>query len=233
MWVRPLDVARLLTTRAYAATGRVVIEVDDPLGLAGGRFALDASPDGATCTTTTESAELTLPVRTLGAASLGDVRLTCCTAPGGSTSTSAGAVDRAGALLAGAVDAVVQHLVLMAYDPAGLRRIAIVNRGEAAMRLINAVRELRVERDEDIRTIALHTRGRAHGDVRARGRRGGVPRRGPPAGTYLDLDALERALRGGARRRGLGRAGASSPSARSSPSCATASASCSSARAPT
>ena len=38
-----------------------------------------------------------------------------------------------------------------------MRRIAIVNRGEAAMRLINAVRELRVERDEDIRTIALHT----------------------------------------------------------------------------
>ena len=39
----------------------------------------------------------------------------------------------------------------------GLRRIAVVNRGEAAMRVINAVRELRVERDEDIRTIALHT----------------------------------------------------------------------------
>ena len=40
----------------------------------------------------------------------------------------------------------------------GLRRIAIVNRGEAAMRLVNAVRELRHEHGTDIRTIALHTR---------------------------------------------------------------------------
>ena len=75
LWLRPLDVPRLMTTRAYATSGRVVIEVDDPLGLAGGRFALDASPAGATCTTTTESPELTLPIRTLGAACLGDVRL--------------------------------------------------------------------------------------------------------------------------------------------------------------
>ena len=38
-----------------------------------------------------------------------------------------------------------------------LERIAIVNRGEAAMRLINAVRELRIETGADLRTIALHT----------------------------------------------------------------------------
>ena len=38
IWVRPLDVARLLTTRSYAATGRVVFDVVDDQGLAGGRF---------------------------------------------------------------------------------------------------------------------------------------------------------------------------------------------------
>ena len=75
----------------------------------------------------------------------------------------------------------------------GIRSIAVVNRGEAAMRLINAVRELRYEsvRDSgggyaDIRAIALHTAGRADGDVRARGRRGGVlddDRRGAGART--------------------------------------------------
>ena len=36
IWVRPLDVARLLTTRSYDATGRVVFEVVDDQGLAGG-----------------------------------------------------------------------------------------------------------------------------------------------------------------------------------------------------
>ena len=41
------------------------------------------------------------------------------------------------------------------------KRIAIVNRGEAAMRLIHAVRDLNAERpaDERIETVALHTEG--------------------------------------------------------------------------
>ncbi|MGZ8649608.1 MAG: biotin carboxylase N-terminal domain-containing protein, partial [Solirubrobacteraceae bacterium] len=37
------------------------------------------------------------------------------------------------------------------------RRLAIVNRGEPAMRVIRAVRELNYERDEQIRLIALYT----------------------------------------------------------------------------
>ncbi len=41
-------------------------------------------------------------------------------------------------------------------DP-GFRRVAIVNRGEAALRLIRAVRELNLEHGWGIRTIALHT----------------------------------------------------------------------------
>ena len=49
VWVRPLDVPALLTARRYTASGRVVIDVVDDQGLAGGRFALDASPEGATC----------------------------------------------------------------------------------------------------------------------------------------------------------------------------------------
>src|SRR5580765_2565466 len=38
-----------------------------------------------------------------------------------------------------------------------ISRIAIVNRGEAAMRLVNAVRELREEGAHDLVAIALHT----------------------------------------------------------------------------
>ena len=42
------------------------------------------------------------------------------------------------------------------------RRLAIVNRGEAAMRAIRAVRELNWERDEPIRIIALHIEAERH-----------------------------------------------------------------------
>jgi predicted acetyltransferase len=103
LWVRPLDVGRLMTSRTYGVAGRVVMEVDDPLGLAGGRFALDASPAGATCTTSTESAELTLPIRTLGAACLGDVRLDVLQRAGWLDEHVPGAVARASALLAGEI----------------------------------------------------------------------------------------------------------------------------------
>ncbi len=41
-------------------------------------------------------------------------------------------------------------------DP-GFTRVAIVNRGEAAARLIRAVRELNLEHGCGMRTIALHT----------------------------------------------------------------------------
>jgi predicted acetyltransferase len=73
IWVRPLDVGRLLSARSYAASGRVVIEVVDAAGLASGRFVLDVSPDGATCAPSSRPAEVTIPARALGAASLGGV----------------------------------------------------------------------------------------------------------------------------------------------------------------
>ncbi|MFM9377790.1 carboxyl transferase domain-containing protein [Gordonia sp. VNK21] len=73
------------------------------------------------------------------------------------------------------------------------RRIAIVNRGEAAMRLINAVRDLGAETGQDVQTVALHT------DVDA----GATFVReadltydlGPAAQRpYINLEVLERAL---------------------------------------
>ena len=79
----------------------------------------------------------------------------------------------------------------------GLRRVAIVNRGEAAMRLVNAVRELRHEHGHDIRAIALHTRAEQtamfvrEADEAVCIDDGRPPDAGSP---YLDLDALEQAL---------------------------------------
>ncbi|MFG1880159.1 carboxyl transferase domain-containing protein [Sphaerisporangium sp. NPDC049003] len=72
-------------------------------------------------------------------------------------------------------------------------RVAIVNRGEAAMRLINAVRELAAETGTRIETVALHTDvDRTATFVREADLSYDL---GPAsARPYLDLKALERAL---------------------------------------
>ena len=70
-------------------------------------------------------------------------------------------------------------------------RLAIVNRGEAAMRAINAVRELNDTRDEPIRVIALYSEPERHAlFVRQADERYCIG----PASAYLDYSALERAL---------------------------------------
>ncbi|GGU31290.1 GNAT family N-acetyltransferase [Streptomyces lavendofoliae] len=72
MWLRVLDVARALEARTYGGRGSLVLELVDPAGLAGGRFRLDASPEGASCVPTTASPDLTMDVAELGALYLGD-----------------------------------------------------------------------------------------------------------------------------------------------------------------
>ena len=78
-----------------------------------------------------------------------------------------------------------------------LRRIAIVNRGEAAMRLIHAVRELAAQTGEEMRTIALHTRAERRAMFAREADEAVCIDDGPPttaASPYLDLALLERAL---------------------------------------
>jgi acetyl/propionyl-CoA carboxylase alpha subunit/acetyl-CoA carboxylase carboxyltransferase component len=74
-----------------------------------------------------------------------------------------------------------------------ISRIAIVNRGEAAMRLIHAVRELNAEGGAPIETVALYTDGeRSAMFVREADSAYAL---GPAADRpYLDLTVLERAL---------------------------------------
>jgi acetyl/propionyl-CoA carboxylase alpha subunit/acetyl-CoA carboxylase carboxyltransferase component len=74
------------------------------------------------------------------------------------------------------------------------RRIAVVNRGEPAMRLIRAVRELNEEHGHGIRVIALHTEDERHATfVRAADE--GVVLRSTAGGiAYLDHAELRRAL---------------------------------------
>jgi acetyl/propionyl-CoA carboxylase alpha subunit/acetyl-CoA carboxylase carboxyltransferase component len=80
----------------------------------------------------------------------------------------------------------------------GFSRLAIVNRGEPAMRLIHAVRELNDERDQPIRLIAFYTEGerdamfvRYADEAVSLGPGVGGDRR---QSGYLDYAALERAL---------------------------------------
>ncbi|MFL6134803.1 MAG: carboxyl transferase domain-containing protein, partial [Nocardioidaceae bacterium] len=72
-------------------------------------------------------------------------------------------------------------------------RIAIVNRGEAAMRLIHAVREINASGSDRIQTVALHTEGERHATfVREADLSYDL---GPAsARPYLDMGVLERAL---------------------------------------
>jgi predicted acetyltransferase len=74
LWLRPLDVARCLASRRYAAAGGLVVEVvDGDRPEVGGRFRLDAGPGGADCSRTSAGADVALSVADLGALLLGGV----------------------------------------------------------------------------------------------------------------------------------------------------------------
>ncbi|MEU0738108.1 GNAT family N-acetyltransferase [Streptomyces sp. NPDC006134] len=117
LWVRVLDVVRALEARSYEGSGSLVLEVADPWGFpgsgeagsrggtgggggpAGGRWLLEASPQGASCTATTRSADLVLGVGELAALWLGDESVVRLAALGRVREERAGAVRKADALL--------------------------------------------------------------------------------------------------------------------------------------
>ncbi|MGI5376429.1 GNAT family N-acetyltransferase [Streptomyces sp. CA-251387] len=99
LWVRILDVVRALEARTYDGQGALVIEVVDGAGFTGGRYRLEASADGASCTPTSTSAELTLDVSDLGRLWLGDESAVRLAALGRVREQRAGAARVADALL--------------------------------------------------------------------------------------------------------------------------------------
>ncbi len=98
LWVRPLDVPGMLTARRYSTAGRIVVEVVDPAGFAAGRFALDMTPDGATCALTQESADLTVSAGVLGSLYLGAFAMSDLHAAGLVDEHTSGAIGRADVL---------------------------------------------------------------------------------------------------------------------------------------
>ncbi|MEV5335691.1 GNAT family N-acetyltransferase [Streptomyces werraensis] len=100
LWVRILDVVRALEARTYEAAGALVLEVADADGLAGGRYRLEASADGAgTCAPTTENPDLSLDVADLATLWLGDESAVRLAALGRVREERAGAARQADALL--------------------------------------------------------------------------------------------------------------------------------------
>ena len=100
-YVRILDVPAALETRRYGAPGRLVLDVDDPLGLAGGRFLLEADDSGAgrvrslaDSETVDGAIEVALGIAELSATYLGGVSLATLAAAGRVTSTDAAAAAR-------------------------------------------------------------------------------------------------------------------------------------------
>lgn len=75
LWLRILDAAAALSARQYSADGRLVLEVDDVLGLTGGTWVLES--DGAEATVYAAPAgispDLSLDVADLGSVYLGGV----------------------------------------------------------------------------------------------------------------------------------------------------------------
>ncbi|MER6999156.1 GNAT family N-acetyltransferase [Streptomyces sp. NPDC000410] len=100
LWVRLLDVVRALQSRTYEASGSLVLDVrdDGAAGPVGGRFRLDATPEGAWCVPTTESADLVLGAGELGALYLGGESVIRLAAAGRVDEERAGAAARADAV---------------------------------------------------------------------------------------------------------------------------------------
>ena len=96
IWVRPLDVAALLTARRYTEEVDVVLDVvDDFGGQASGRYGLIARDGVAECSRTDRPADVLMHVSDLGSILLGGVSLLELHAAGRIDENSSGAVKRA------------------------------------------------------------------------------------------------------------------------------------------
>lgn len=103
LWLRLLDVPAALAARRYPMDGRLVLDVADPVRPAsGGRFVLEAGPDGATCQPAAGGAapDLALGTAALAACYLGDARPSLLGAAGLVEEMTPGALAAADGLFA-------------------------------------------------------------------------------------------------------------------------------------
>jgi predicted acetyltransferase len=75
IWVHLLDPVAALAARRYGVQGELVIEIDDPMGYANGRFAVAGGPEEATVTKVDSAPDVTLSAESIGSAYLGTPRI--------------------------------------------------------------------------------------------------------------------------------------------------------------
>ena len=98
LWIRIVDLLAALAARRYAADVDVVLDVTDPqLPQNTGRWRLTGGPDGATCSRTRASADLSCTALELGAAYLGGTTLSALAAAGRVRELTPGALHRTSA----------------------------------------------------------------------------------------------------------------------------------------
>jgi predicted acetyltransferase len=99
LWLRLVDVAAALGARRYAASGRLVVEVEDTFCPANtGRHVLEGGPDGAEARSARTSSDLAVRVGDLASAFLGGVRFSSLARAGRVVEHTAGAVATADAM---------------------------------------------------------------------------------------------------------------------------------------
>ncbi len=100
MWLRVVDAAAALGARSYAGEDRLVLDLrDDICDWNAGRWALDASREGARVARTTDNADLALDAADLGTIYLGGHSVVELLAAGRGEERTAGAASRLDALL--------------------------------------------------------------------------------------------------------------------------------------
>ncbi|MCG5216045.1 GNAT family N-acetyltransferase [Streptosporangium soli] len=83
LWVRVVDVPKALAARRYATPLDVVIEVtDDFLPVNSGKWRLTGSAESASCSATTDDADLAFDIRALGAVYMGGTSLSALAGAG-------------------------------------------------------------------------------------------------------------------------------------------------------
>ena len=96
LWLRPVDVARVLAARRYTVDGGVTLGVADHVIADNNRsWALEGGPDGALCRRTDAEPDLRLDVADLGAAYLGAMRFERLVRAGRAEELTPGAARRA------------------------------------------------------------------------------------------------------------------------------------------
>lgn len=94
IWARILDLPAALAARRSTTTDRLVLEVDDDMGYTAGRWSLALGPDHSQVDSTTDAADVRLPVGALSATYLGGTSVSRLHEAGWVEERTAGAVTR-------------------------------------------------------------------------------------------------------------------------------------------